>query len=103
VERPVFLYHGEIKYSHNLMKTYILIDITTESTKPSLNIPRFVQTSSASKAALIFMSRAFSRKNEKISASIRIQNEIGNVKRFNARRSSILSNTGPTKYKHYIL
>lgn len=103
MEKQVFLYHGEIKYLHRLMKKFMLIDITAESDVPLLNISRFLQTSSASKAALIFMSKAFEGKQKKIIASIRVQNEAGNIQRFNVRRTPMLSTNGPTKYKHYIV
>ena len=102
MEKQVYLYRGEIKYLHRLMKKFMLVDITTDSSVPSLNISRFTQTTSAAKAALIFMSTAFAGKQQKISASIRVQNETGNIQRFNIRRVPMISGNGPTKYKHYI-
>lgn len=85
------------------MKNFLLIDIQTSSEKPKLNINRIIQTSSAKKAALIFMSLAFAENTQKVTAFIRVQNETGNIKRFLVKRVPVTFANAPTKYKHYIV
>ena len=84
------------------MKTFLLIDIDT-STKPLLNINPQLKTLSARRAALLFMSYAFAGKKEEISATIRVQNELGNIKSFKVRRSPVVCANKSTKFKHYIV
>lgn len=83
------------------MKKFRLISITTESSEPSHNIPRVVSSESGEKAALSFAAYAFSGKRNKIIASVKVQNENGNITKFNVVRKPI-QKSNKFLYKHYI-
>ena len=89
-----------------MQSQFLLLEITTgdsTSTRPRFNIDRTIVESSASRAALRFMSMAFSGKKGNVKARVKVQNWAGNVRSFDVMRTPVTDKYGITKYKHHLV
>jgi hypothetical protein len=86
-----------------MMKKFSLIDIylNTNIVKPHKNINTQINQDRPEKAALYFMSSAFSGLNSKIKAKVKVQDDLGNVRSYSVTRMPI-QKKNKIVYKHFL-